>query len=466
MQQQYTQFQANVIPEAPKFGRDVITTLAVALVVATIAYGAMLSVEEPIGIMALVFGIAYIGLAWKLPHMALATGLALAPMQNDVSGGVGPFKLSLGELSVFLCFIVYIIRWFTKTCEMKWGPFLAPMLVYLAVCLSSSLINWSSEAQTAYLQMLIYFIVAPVTYANLVKRVELLNIAYYLLIGMCMFLSIAGLASGTFYIFGLHKNGVGSSLAVGVIVATELFLVTKKRSHKAIMGCCLALITGGLVFTLSRGAWISAIVGYFIVIGTRGKMKSILQATLVLVPLIAAFWLMLPEDKKTYATDFDSKSRNISARYETIDTASRLFSQNPIFGVGIGLRKEIDATNVFWITLAETGVQGLISLFMVHFVCLAMIFKTQRFVSRDDPRFSLLVLGGALLWAKIMHGIVDHYWSRGPLLIAWAGAGMATRIYYHEQQRLKALNIEIMKFRRKKLLKSRAVTVELLDPPI
>ena len=420
-----------VIVSSYKYGRDIAATLAVVIVIAIIAYGASLSLDDPIGIDALVFGIAFLGLAWRMPHMALGLGLALAPMQNDVSAGLGPFKLSMGELCVFLCFLVYMMKWFSKECEMKWGPFLAPMLVYLAVCVSSSLTHWADEAGTAFLQMLIYFIVAPVTYANLVKKPEMLIIGYYMLIGTCVFLAISGIAHGTFYIYGLHKNGVGSSLGCGVVVATELFLVLKKPSHRAYMGICLAIILGGLIFSTSRGAWISALVGYFVVIGTRGKAKSIFQATLVLVPLIAVFWIVLPDDKKAYATDFDSKSRNISARYETIDAARNLFYANPIFGVGIALRKNVDATNVFWITLAETGVQGLVSLAAVHFFCLAMIYRTQKFVSRDDPRFSLLVLGGALLWGKIMHGVVDHYWSRGPLLIAWAGAGMATRIFHN-----------------------------------
>ena len=125
------------------------------------------------------------------------------------------------------------------------------------------------------------------------------------------------------------------------------------------------------------------------------------------------------------------------------------------------MRKEFDATNIFWVTLAETGVQGLVTFAAIHVLCLLMIAKTQRFVKRTDPRFSILVLGGALLFAKVVHGIVDHYWSRGAILVAWGCCGMATRIYYNEQERLRRLNVTIMKSKR---LKSRGGLIQAARP--
>jgi O-Antigen ligase len=435
----------------PKVGRDIVVTLATALVASVMGYGAVLSLEEPIGALALIYMVSMLSLTWRYPHMGLALTLGLAPFQNDVSNGLGPFKLSLGELSLFMCFIVYLIRWIMKHCEAKRGPYFSAILIYFFICISSSLANWSDTALTALLQMSLYFMMAPIVFANFVKKVELLTIGLYMNVVTCVFLSCYGLATGSFYMFGLHKNGVGSSLAMGVVIGTELFLVQKKRMGKGLMLAALTFMTGGLIFTVSRGSWLGALVGYFVVVGTRGKAKSIFQSILLLVPLVAVFWLLLPEDKQEYATSFDSKRENISARYETIALAQQKFSESPIFGVGVSLRKEMDATNVVWITLAETGIQGLVAFAMVHFITLVMVFRTQKFVDRSDPRFSMLVLGGALLFAKIMHGTVDHYWSRGPILVAWACCGISTRIYFHEQERLAKLRISIMKARRKKM---------------
>ena len=436
---------------SPKIGKDVAATLAIALVAGVLGYGAVLSLQEPIAALALIYMVSMIGICWRYPHMGLALTLGLAPFQNDVSSGLGPFKMSLGELSLFMCFIVYGIRLIMKHCEAKRGPYFSAILVYFAICVSSSLANWSDAALTSLLQMSLYFMMAPIVFANFVKKVELLTIGLYMNVVTCVFLSCYGLATGSFYMFGLHKNGVGSSLTMGVVIGTELFLVQKKRMGKGLMLTALCLMTGGLIFTVSRGSWLGALVGYFVVIGTRGKMKFILQSFLLLVPLVAVFWMLLPDDKKDYATSFDSKRQNISARYETIALAQNKFAESPIFGVGVSLRKEMDATNVVWITLAETGVQGLVAFVMVHFITLVMLFRTQKFVDRSDPRFSMLVLGGALLFAKIMHGAVDHYWSRGPLLVAWGCCGISTRIYFHEQDRLTKLRISIMKARRKKM---------------
>jgi O-antigen ligase len=227
------------------------------------------------------------------------------------------------------------------------------------------------------------------------------------------------------------------------------------------MGSALTVIVAGLVFSLSRGAWLGALAGFFVVVGTRGKMKFMLRSLIVLVPMVVIFWNLLPAEKREYASSFDPNRQNISLRYQSIDFARRVFEDNPVFGVGVGLRKEFDATNIFWVTLAETGIQGLISFAMIHIMCLTMIAKTQRFVARTDPRFSILVLGGALLFAKVIHGIVDHYWSRGAILIAWGCCGMATTIYYREQDRLAKLNIQIMKSHR---LKSRGRATKSVSP--
>ena len=108
-----------------------------------------------------------------------------------------------------------------------------------------------------------------------------------------------------------------------------------------------------------------------------------------------------------------------------------------MFGVGVGLRKEYDATNIVWLTLAETGVLGLGAFLLLHAGILRMVWTTQRHLHRSDPLFSAAALGAALVTGKFIHGLVDHYWSRGPLLISWAAAGMATHAYFAVRGRLR-----------------------------
>jgi hypothetical protein len=109
-----------------------------------------------------------------------------------------------------------------------------------------------------------------------------------------------------------------------------------------------------------------------------------------------------------------------------------------LYGVGIGLRKRYDATNIIMLKLAETGVLGLLAFLAMHAVFFLLLFRAQRHLSRTDPLFSALTIGGALVLYKFGHGCVDHYWSRGALMCACAGAGMSLHVHMEIKRRRKA----------------------------
>ena len=123
----------------------------------------------------------------------------------------------------------------------------------------------------------------------------------------------------------------------------------------------LAILSAGLVFSLSRGAWLGTLVGFLIILGLRRQFTLLLRAGVIIL-LVAGVLCFVPEEKQQYAFDFSASRVNIKARYELIDLARHYFEQSPVFGVGVGLREQVDATNVFWFTLAETGVLGLVNL--------------------------------------------------------------------------------------------------------
>jgi O-antigen ligase len=250
------------------------------------------------------------------------------------------------------------------------------------------------------------------------------------MIAVCVFLSLAGLMANNFFIFGLHKNGVGSSLGFGVVICIELWMAAEKGKTKILLFLATIIITAGLIFTLSRGSWLGAICGTVVVIALRGKFKFLLQAMVVLLPVIAVFWNLLPEEKKDYATGVGRDRVNIEARYVTIDYAREQFEKSPFYGVGIGLRKEVDATNIFWITLAETGVPGLIAFAGVQVVAFLMLYKCQKKLKRNDALYPLVGAPAGLMVNKLAHGMVDHYYARGPLMMVWASVGMATMVYH------------------------------------
>lgn len=145
---------------------------------------------------------------------------------------------------------------------------------------------------------------------------------------------------------------------------------------------------------------------------------------------MGVFWFALPQSSRDYAGGFGQEHYNIKLRYDFINLAENYFHQSPIYGMGVGLRKDYDATNVLLMTLAETGILGLCGFLLIHVVFYRMLWKAQSRLATDDALFTLLCLGGALVTNKFVHGLVDHYWSRGALMATWASAGMATRAYY------------------------------------
>ena len=153
------------------------------------------------------------------------------------------------------------------------------------------------------------------------------------------------------------------------------------------------------------------------------------------VPLICICWYLLPEKSRDYTTGLSAKNENIQMRYNSVEFARERFDENPFLGVGVGLRKEYDATNLLWLTLAETGVPGALTFLAIQFAVLRMVWRTQKRLKRTEPLYSAVAIGGALMFGRLVHGMVDHYWSRGAITAAWAGAGMATYGYLVVRQR-------------------------------
>ena len=371
-------------------------------------------------------------LAWKRPHFALLLIFAACPFQTDVSGG-GFAKYSVAEVNMVLTIPVFILQMIVRKRLPVIGPIALPVLLYFAVCGYSSWMHWLGQDATLSLaQMFLYFVVVVAVFASFVPRLEDLRKALWALVIVGVFLSIAGMA--THYTFlGLNKNGLGASLSVALLVTVDLWLSEPKpRSKQWLLGA-LAVISIGLLISLSRGSWMGFLVGVIAIFVLRRQWKGLGRLVLVLIPLVALGWLFVPADSQNYATSFGKDSYNIEARYKSVDLAQTIFNQHPVYGYGVGLRKEYDATNVVWMALAETGVLGLAAFLLIHTAFLSMILRTQRRLPALHPHFSLLTVGAALILDQLSHGMVDHYWSRGAIMAAWAAAGMAVGVYYRHR---------------------------------
>jgi len=307
------------------------------------------------------------------------------------------------------------------------GPLAFPVAAYLACCLFSSALQWRDTALVSLIQIAVYLVAAVVVFRSLPRRVEQYRASLFALIAVCCVLAAFVLANQSGYVLGLHKNGAGGSLACGMIVCTELWFAERDAVRKQWLLIALGIVACGLFFTLSRGAWITAVSGVGIILLLRRQFVMMLRASVLFAALATICWGRLPAEARNYATGFERDNYNIMARYYSIDYAQGEFERNPFTGVGVGLRKEYDATNIILLTLAETGIPGLVTLLAIHVAFLRMAWRSRRYLKRSSPEASLVAIAAALVVGKMMHGTVDLYWGRGDLMLTWAAAGMAIR---------------------------------------
>jgi len=400
-----------------------------------LAYGAVVvllgwtAVRQPIIDIALMYVVVFWTVAWHRPEVALMLIFASAPFQNDISGG-GPARFSIAEVNMALTVPVMLVRRSLDRHPVALGPVAIPVFSYFAVCVYSSLANGhGGDVLVPLFQMFLYLVVAVVVFSSLVDREEDLLLPLKGAVGIGVFLSLACLVLRTNYFLGLNKNGAGASLSCALLIGFELWLAADTPRRRGWFLAAMTVTAAGLIFTLSRGAWLGALAGILVITAVRRRFLLLLRLLLILAPLAAVCWQFMPSESKTYATNFDQNNWNIHQRFESIDIARRFFEQSPIYGVGIGLRKQYDATNLFWFTLAETGVLGLVAFLSIHLTFFRMIWSGRRLIRPHEMPFSLLAVGGALVLDQLVHGMVDHYWSRGAITMAWASAGMATRAY-------------------------------------
>ncbi len=367
------------------------------------------------------FGVLYALVFWavsiRVPCFPLVLIFGLAPFQNDISA-VGGLHFSLAEVHLLLAVPLLFLRgWRGELSWMSWELWGGLLLTVLL-----TLPSWRDNSAVSLVQMGLYWIGAVAVFSKLPRRRSDFEPVFFALLGVGCLLSLAALVNGSSYFWGLHKNGVGASLSCAFILGVERWLTAAKRLRLIYFGV-VALIASGVLVVLSRGAWLAAAVGVGFLLAWRGQYRRLFQLGLFLVPLFLLIWTFVPKESREYATSFDPERYNIRARVLNTEWALEQWRSSPWIGVGTGLRKEYDATNVFWLTLAETGPLGLLAFLGVHGRLLGGVWTRRKALQTSVN--SLLPLAGALVAAKFAHGLVDHYWSRGAIMIAWASVGMA-----------------------------------------
>ncbi len=388
------------------------------------------------------FAFIFVFVAFWQPRIALMIIFALVPIQQALPLHL-PVLLSISEFGLAFFLPICLLKTAQMGKPLRLGPTLWPTVIYLALCLFSSVLypQWHLLAIKAYAQMVVYIVIAPMICASFPGDTDDLRFALEGAVGMVAIFALMVLLTHFHYPHE-NKNAWGASFGAAFAIAMELWLAAKiarRRSAARWLMAALLLIGMGLFMCLSRGGWLEGGIACIIILALRRRFALMLRAGIILLPILVMLFFLLPHKKQNYAFDFSTKAGDIKPRIKLIQHAISEFESHPVTGVGVGLRKEVDPTNVFLITLAETGIQGLIAFLAIYYVIIRTAWKDHKKLSQTDSRFTLVALGGALVVGRFVHGMVDEYWLRGSIVWAWSAVGMLAAVDYELRSRRPAL---------------------------
>ena len=356
------------------------------------------------------------------PSLGLAMILGGIPIVYNVSPiGV---NMSIAEVALVVVGTRALI-----TGRAKVMPVILPILLYLFICMLSSAMEYRGKAAiTSWLQMFNYFIVTMVAFSVYGRNTKAIVLAMTALVGTSCFMGISLMAQGGGgYVYAIHKNSVGATTATSLVIAVEMWFratMANDRKRKRIWMLLMVVLAASLFFSLSRGAWGAAVIGVLILTAMRQRWQLLIRLCAVLIPLALIGYFLLPEDMQSYvSSSTDTESHSFEMRRENAAVAWEHINRNPLFGTGLGLRKQQDATNIILFTAAETGIIGLLAFLLIHVVTATTVLKFRPRIDLRDPAFSVLGLSVALLFGRLAHGMVDHYWSRGAVTAVWCMVG-------------------------------------------
>lgn len=203
---------------------------------------------------------------------------------------------------------------------------------------------------------------------------------------------------------------------IGMLLPIHLyFLATVRRPlAKVLLYLSFCLGFAGLYFTYTRGSWLAGIaaLGVVAVLNRRQYLK-ILTPALVLVPILAIGFLGVKEDK--FAQDRLENEDTFGSRLGTFVTATRVWRDNPIFGVGfyqyrfvlgdyirpvevpgmetipVNLFRHNPPHDIYFGLLAETGLLGVFLQGSIYLLVLKAFLGNYR-RRRFDDDFAHLVM--------------------------------------------------------------------------
>jgi putative inorganic carbon (HCO3(-)) transporter len=382
---------------------------------------------------------------------------------DAVSGALAGLSISA---TTFALFGLYV-SWFIQTLENRSHKFSSsirlnlPLLLYLGFTALSLVaardVRLSSFELFLLLQMYLVFLYV----ANFVRsREDVLFVVFFLLLG-CLMESLVMIAlrfgslpsglwgpvhirvdtqvNGEFTRVGGtvgSPNEAGAYLSLMLSLAISLLFTPSGRKYKLLAAAVLAFGSAALIFTFSRGSWISLLIAIALFcLSLWRRNGSSLKAPVAFLTIL--FLSYLPFQNAIKARLFADDNGSAESRIPLMNLAFRIIADNPILGVGSNnfsavmdgyLTSEFrqgflyTVHNKYLLVWAEIGFAGLVAYLTFFFGALR---KGWACWSQNDRFLSAIALGlTAAMVGNMVHQSVDIFHDRAVTQLLWLVAGL------------------------------------------
>jgi putative inorganic carbon (HCO3(-)) transporter len=388
--------------------------------------------------------------------------------RDAVSGALAGFSISVTTIALFGLYA----SWFIRTLEnrgqksVSFTEFNLPLACYLGFAALSMVFARDFRLSCFEMFLLAQMYLVFLYVANYVRtREAVLFVVSTLLVG-CLIESVLMIALGFFRLpsglwgpvhirvdtlgnGGLARvggtvgspNDAGAYLSFVLALAVCLLFSDVARKYKWLAGVGLGFAGVALVFTFSRGAWISLFlaVALFYLLLMRRKGASLKAPVATLAILLVS---CLPFHSAIEARLFTDDNGSAESRVPLMNLAFRIIADNPVFGVGSNnfstvmddyLTSEFregflyTVHNKYLLVWAELGLGGLVAYLAFLAGILRRGWACWKF---DEPLLSILALGlTAAVVGSMVHQTVDIFHDRAVTQLLWLVSGLLVAMH-------------------------------------
>ena len=347
------------------------------------------------------------------------------------------FLAAVSSCSLTLIIVTHRRLAFPKVASMCFLLFIGWMLISSFFSKDISQTIWEILRTVSYfgLFLTVYALVKNNKSIQRFLLISFITVGSILLIrDLYNFFSWGYLSSGRYLIGSFYwHNQMAGFIVILIPLLLSLFLLIKNLYLKFVLLSAILISLIAIVFTYSRGGWLSLIASLLLFLALSfKKIKSHIKPLFIMfvIFLISMVVVIKPANIgrkiESIKTELSSQTRSVSGnlRITVWQNTFKMIKDNPIFGVGPGVFGEsyYKYQNVPWLYaknahnhyLEYVAELGIVGFFLFAAITINAIFMVlaERKVLGDFAKYPLLIGVIAALFGSAFHALVDIDWSR------------------------------------------------------